>query len=282
MINLENIYPSSMTLVEYLEKGRKPASIGEIRTWGVRKYQKTAEGWVALKNGYTVDPNFNPLIDTTRRWTNEDGSWKKQRVEKVHKPIIDSYVNDKRVVSKKNPTVYLMMGAPASGKGSVRRSFGGKYVEVDPDDIKMKGLKNDFDRYAKYNRKLAATKVHKEGSYLSEEIINRLAKKKTDFLIDKTYTSWNKLKTIIRKFEKLGYNIEVHLAWCPIKEAEKRRINRFKKTERNVPKKFFNKCHNEVLDTFELLKKNFSHIKRIRKFNTLTNKVEYDSKEKES
>src|SRR5574344_223466 len=235
MINLENIYPDSITLIEYLEKGRKPAAIGEIRQWGTRKYQKTAEGWVELKSGYTIDPNFNPLKSTTQRWLDKDCSWKKQRVEKVHKPIIDSYVNDKRAVSKKNPTVYLVMGAPASGKGSVRRSFEGKYVEVDPDDIE----------------------------------------KKTDFLIDKTYTSWNKLKASIKMFEKAGYNIEVHLAWCPKKEAEKRKNDRFKRTKRNVPKGFFDKSHGEVLDTFELLKKNFPDIKRIRKINTLTNKVEY-------
>lgn len=282
MINLENIYPDSFTLIEYLEKGRKPAAIGEIRQWGNRKYQKTSEGWVELKSGYTIDPNFNPLKSTTQRWLDKDGSWKKQRVEKVHKPIIDSYLEDKRVVSKKHPTVYLMMGAPASGKGSVRRSFEGKYVEVDPDDIKMKGLKDDFNRYYRYNAELAAAKIHEEGSYLSKEIINKLIEKKTDFLVDRTYTNWNKLKASIKMFEKAGYNIEVHLAWCPKKEAEKRKNDRFKRTKRNVPKGYFDRCHNEVLDTFELLKKNFPNIKRIRKINTLTNKVEYDSAEKES
>ena len=282
MINLENIYPDSFTLIEYLEKGRKPAAIGEVRQWGNRKYQKTSEGWVELKAGYAIDPNFNPLKSTTQRWLDKDGSWKKQRVEKVHKPIIDSYLEDKRVISKKHPTVYLMMGAPASGKGSVRRSFEGKYVEVDPDDIKMKGLKDDFDRYSKYSAELAAAKIHKEGSYLSKEIINKLTEKKTDFLIDKTYTDWNSLRTSIEKFKKAGYNVEVHLAWCPKKEAEKRKIDRFERTGRDVPRGFFDKSHGEVLDTFELLKKNFPDIKRIRKINTLTNKVEYDSAEKES
>lgn len=278
MINLDNIFPDFT--FEILLKGGKPAAIGEIRTWNGKKFQKTAEGWVLLKKDYVVEKDFSPLKSTKSRWIDEEGNWKKERVEKVHKPIIDSYVNDERVVPKKNPTVYLMMGAPASGKGSVRRSFGGKYVEVDPDDIKTHSLKEDFDRYSKYNKAVAAQKVHEEGSYLAKTIINQLTDKRTDFLIDKTFTDWKKLSSTIEKFQKAGYNVEVYLAWCPKKEADKRRLDRFKKTGRNVPKTYFDKSHNQVLATFDsLINKKYPNVKKIRKVNTFTNKVEYDSVE---
>ena len=43
------------TTAEILEKGKK-AEVGEVRTWGGYKYQKTASGWVPFKEGSKSTP----------------------------------------------------------------------------------------------------------------------------------------------------------------------------------------------------------------------------------
>jgi hypothetical protein len=96
----------------------------------------------------------------------KNGSWDKERVEKVHKPIIRKYLNKVKQVSD-TPTVTLMMGAPANGKGTVRkylieRGDLNDDIVVDPDDIKTEELKDDFERYRKVYPKGASQKSTKK------------------------------------------------------------------------------------------------------------------------
>lgn len=47
----KSIFSNVLPPNEELEKGRKPAEIGEIREWSGYKYQKTANGWVPYRGG---------------------------------------------------------------------------------------------------------------------------------------------------------------------------------------------------------------------------------------
>lgn len=44
----EDLFTFGMETCDFLEKGKR-GTVGEIRTWGGNKYQKTAEGWVPVK-----------------------------------------------------------------------------------------------------------------------------------------------------------------------------------------------------------------------------------------
>lgn len=58
----EELFLSSMNVVDKLEKGKR-GTIGEIRTWSGKKYQKTAEGWVPVKENASKSSaeNYDPF-----------------------------------------------------------------------------------------------------------------------------------------------------------------------------------------------------------------------------
>lgn len=50
--NKHQIFKSYTGDIEYeLEKGGKPAQLGEVRNWGGGKYQKTTQGWKKIGTG---------------------------------------------------------------------------------------------------------------------------------------------------------------------------------------------------------------------------------------
>lgn len=181
---------------------------------------------------------------TAHKYINEDGEWNKERVEKVHKPIIRKYLNKVKEVSDE-PTVTLMMGAPANGKGTVRKYLTEKGelksdVVVDPDDIKTEELKSDFERYAKIFPKSASQKVHEEGSYIANKIKDGLINLGADFIVDKTFVEYEKLLKTIKEFGNKGYKVKIIAVQTPdINVALDRAERRGQRTGRYVPKKIY-------------------------------------------
>lgn len=214
---------------------------------------------------------------TAQQFQHEDGSWDKERVQKVHKPIIEKYVS--QIKSHEHPTVTLMMGAPASGKGSVRRSIQDTYdfgdVTIDPDDIKMVDLKEDWDTYSKADSKSAASKIHEESSYLSSEIQKALIDKKANFTLDKTFCEYQKLKNTIDTFTKNGYKVNIVYASVPKEIAHERMLARGKRTGRYIPEGIFNNKHDNIIKTFDKLQKEYGgKINNIYKYDTNVEKGE--------
>lgn len=60
----EEIFLNGMNVLDRLEKGKR-ANVGEIRTWGGKKYQKGANGWTPVKEGAAATESkkseFTPL-----------------------------------------------------------------------------------------------------------------------------------------------------------------------------------------------------------------------------
>lgn len=220
-------------------------------------------------------PHTSFKIDTSKstadQFKDENDNWNKERVEKVHKPIIEKYVA--QVKSHKHPVVTLMMGAPASGKGSVRRSIQDTYdfgdVTIDPDDIKMIDLKDDWDTYSKVNSKLAANNLHEESSYLSSEIQKALIDKKANFTLDKTFCKYKKLKHTIDTFIQNGYKVNIVYASVPKEIAHERMLARGKRTGRYIPENIFNDKHDSIIKTFNKLQEEYGgKLNNIYKYDT--------------
>lgn len=229
-------------------------------------------------------PHTSFKIDTSKttaeQFQYKDGSWNKERVEKVHKPIIEKYVA--QVKSHEHPVVTLMMGAPASGKGSVRESIQDTYdfgdVIIDPDNIKMVDLKDDWDTYSKADPESAANNIHAESSHLGKEIQKALIDKKANFTLDKTFCNYNSLESTIKEFIQNGYKINIIYASLPKEVAHERMLARGKRTGRYIPEGTFNNKHDNIVKTFDKLTKEYGgKLNNIYKYDT---NVEKDEKPK--
>ena len=68
---------------------------------------------------------FDVNLSTDEQYFDKStNSWDERRIKNVHIPIIEKYT--KGIKSHENPVVTLMMGAPSSGKGTVRNSIKNK------------------------------------------------------------------------------------------------------------------------------------------------------------
>lgn len=290
-------------IVRIFEKGKR-AQIGEIRDWGGGKYQKTQVGWIPVKQSTRTarrdkegnvfkwggklqgpeeygSPQFEEEINTSYTteglYKDDSGEWKAERVEKVHKPIINSYV----ARGQKNPnevkTVTLMMGAPATGKGNLRAgltkrgTIASHVTAIDPDDIKTKALAPDYDRYSERSARKASEFVHEEGSDIAKSTFLAMEQEGFDYLQDKVFSNYKKLIKEINRLDKAGYKVNIVMASCPVKIAYERMIARGKKTGRYVPTKYFNEVHVEIEDTWAKLKENMpSNVLSAQKYDTRT------------
>ena len=216
------------------------------------------------------EPELNVDIPTKEQYFDEStNTWNEIRVRKVYTPIIDKYT--KNVKSYKNPVVTLMMGAPSSGKGTVRNSINNNYnfgdVTVDPDDIKKVDLKRDYDKYQQENISTAASMVHEESSYLTKKIIDKLIDKKANFTIDKVFSEYDALNKQIQQLVDKGYKVNIVYASLPKEIAYKRMLERGKKEGRYIPESYFNKAHDNIVKTFDRIK-NDNRLNSIRQYST--------------
>ena len=253
MINISNILPDST--YEVLEKARS----------GV--YQDTFENRKLGRVGQHYAPKQLQLDRSTQSQFSRNGVWTKER-RLLHDNLMKDILEDERATSKKNPVVTLMMGAPASGKGTVAKIINkdNSLLEINPDDFKKKIP--EYKQFQEYNFFKAAYRVHNESSYLAKKTISALTEKKSNFLIDKVFSKWNNLEKQIETFKEKGYKINIVMVSCERDEAYRRMKERGERSGRYVEEKYFNKAHNDINPTFERLwKEKPEGVVSIKKYN---------------
>ena len=286
---------------DFLEKGKR-AQIGEVREWRGGKYRKTQLGWVPAEPGEKLrkrtmpnsqerfrwdgnltgsqkygSPEFEQDLNiykrTDKQYKNPDGTWTEERMKKVHDPIVKSYVERGKKGDGEKPVAILMMGAPATGKGHLRKQLikdgviPEHFLVVDPDEIKTEALSPDYDRYSEDNNKTAAAYVHEEGSDISKEIFKALEEKGYDYIQDKVFADQKKLEKEIKRLVDKGYDVKVYATQCPRDVAHKRMLKRAQGPQaRFVHMKAFNDAHKAIDSTFDWLfnntPKGVSEVKR--------------------
>ncbi len=287
---------------DFLEKGKK-AQIGEVHDWNGKKFRKTELGWVPVvqsrKNSSEESkdrapkwngelrgsekyghPEFEQDLDidrTTETQYKKDGKWTEDRIKKVHEPIVSSYVQKGYQNPDGQKTVTLMMGAPASGKGHLRKNLvdqeviPSNLVAVDPDDIKTQGLAPDYDRYSELSARKAAGFVHEEGSDIAKKVFEAMEERGYDYLQDKVFADYGKLVKEISRLNRIGYKVKIVMASCPVDVAYKRMLARGKATGRYVPAKYFYKAHSDIEATWSKLMQNMPEgVISAQKYNTAT------------
>lgn len=223
---------------------------------GLPGYMETYYKEGDSRNNFELD-----LEKSTEEQFCKNGEWDKDRVEKVHKPIIGSYLSKVTKISK-TPVVTLMMGAPASGKGLVVRSLKETEEEykdllvVNPDDIKQKSLKEDYEKFQKHNLKTAAGMVHEESSYISKTIVEELDKIGAHYLQDKCFSNYDKLIKEINRLSGLGVQVKIISVTSSVEKAYQRMLERGVRTGRYVDEEYFYKQHQQTEETLKKLTDN--------------------------
>ena len=289
---------------DFIEKGRK-AEIGEVREWRGGKFRKTQLGWVPAEPGDKLrkrtmpgsqekfkwdgnlvgpqkygSPEFEQDLNiykfTDRQYKNPDGTWTEERMKKVHDPIVKSYVDRGKRGGGEKPVAILMMGAPATGKGHLRKQLirdgviPEHFLVVDPDEIKTEALAPDYDRYSEDNNKTAAAFVHEEGSDISKEVFNALEERGYDYIQDKVFADQKKLEKEIKRLVSKGYDVKVYATQCPKDVAYKRMLKRAQGPQaRFVHMKAFNDAHKTIDSTFDWLFNNTpSGVSEVKRWDT--------------
>lgn len=241
----ENILPDET--YEVLEKGRR-LPVGTLRTWGNTTYVKVGE------KKWLPQENLKMRLSTEDRFFDEkSNSWSSER-KSLHESIIKKHTEGAK--KSNDPTVILMMGAPGSGKGTIRRYLDKEgltspsLISVDPDEIKTKDLGEDFNKYRQFNTVSASGKVHEEGSYLAKEIISKLSEVKSDFLIDKVFSNEGKLRKQISSLQKKGYKVKLIMASLPKEIGFKRALERGRRTGRYINKESASHSYDVIDSTF--------------------------------
>lgn len=250
-------------------KIKAPFILNILKGFYVDNYKNRKLGRVGKEYGEKVDLDLEKST-YDKFYDKEKGTWNKKR-EAFHKKIINEYLS--KATSVKNPTVTLMMGAPAVGKGTVRNFLSEKNSDIfgdvimDPDNIKMKDLKEDYNAYLKHDKKTAAAKIHEESSYIGKQIIKALINKKANFTIDKVFYDYDNLSKQIDQLKKGGYKINLIYVSCDKNIAYKRMLERGEKTDRFVPYNYFIIAHNTIRKTFNKIK-NDSRLNKIMHYTT--------------
>ena len=182
------------------------------------------------------------------------GGYSEERIKNVHIPIIENYLKDVKESSK--PTVYLMMGAFGAGKGIIKKYLQNNdllpkdIVDVDVDEVRReRGLEKDFDGYAKVNIKQAGVMTQKESSYLSQQIVQNLYRKKSDLIIDKSFSNYKILINTINKFKKAGYQVNVIMAYQTLENGLRNIKDRAIREGRDIDEKVSIEVYKDIEET---------------------------------
>ena len=243
-----NIIPEESELEKAKKFLRRLGSPGHYEYIYKEKKGKQVKSSVSeshYKNGVSTESLYKNVVDGKVVWD-------KDRVKDVHTPIIESYLSKAKI--SENPTVYLMMGAPGSGKGAVLDYLKEKghlkkdLVVVDPDDIKTKKehLGQDYEEYWKHHKDKASGLVHEEGSHLSNKIIKDLRKLKSELIIDKTFTDYGSLTRTVSKFRHNGYSVKVIMAFQTSEIGHQNIKERFERTGRGVNPDYSKKSYENI------------------------------------
>lgn len=149
---------------------------------------------------------------------------------------------------REQPSVWLMGGGGASGKGTVKHALiaAGRLnpqesVTVDPDEIK--GLLPEYNSLVSLSDPRAASVVHEESALIGDEIVQRAVDGRHDVILDKTLANPDKGEALIRRFLDAGYEVRMIGVTIPTDEAWARSRKRFENSGRYVPEQPLREAH---------------------------------------
>lgn len=197
-------------------------------------------------------------VNTKEKYCNANGEYVEER-KKLHKSIIDYYIEDYEENSNNPPKAILLGGGSASGKSTLSKFWIEIFnkeeiplVYIDCDEIKS--LIPEYEDYKRFNVNKAAYYVHDESSDIAAELLEQAIRKKKNILYDGTMKNLKKYRKLVGDLSNNGYYITLNVVDVPIPIARERAKVRAEKTHRDVPDDILVESHQKVPITFKVIK----------------------------
>jgi len=198
-------------------------------------------------------PKHEPKSSREKFW-GPDGRPTKER-RKLHRSIISSFLEGPPPVPKgKRPVGILMMGGPASGKGTLTKTVPEKdFVMIDNDRIKE--MIPEYQELVKKGDKAAASYVHEEAAYITSKLGKLARKQRKNVVMDGTGKFAGDYLYKMQSMQKEGYYIQLMMPDLDADEAVKRAKKRGEETGRWVPESVVRQNHAVIPGNFMQLAK---------------------------
>ncbi len=174
---------------------------------------------------------------THHLYRQSDGTYDPERA-KLHDSIIGAMFNPRAAAEPgQRPHAVILLGAPASGKTTAlqpaAKELGVEFTVINADDVK--------DRLPEYNGRNAGL-VHEESSDIAEgQLLPKALQANHHVLLDITGANGNKVKGMVERFHKMGYEISILYAHLPVEKSCARAVQRFRSSGRFVPPSYIAK-----------------------------------------
>ena len=181
------------------------------------------------------------LYDTSEKYTDKNGQYFVDR-KSLHKSILNKYLSQiVRLARKQHPNSIFMAGGPGSGKSFTLESLSkagvvsmGNYVMINSDDIKE--MIPEYQSFKKIDAEKAANMVHKESSFLKDQVVGEATKRRVNFILDGTFSDPVKSAALLKTLT--GFQTKIIFVDAPTEVLLKRVQERGQKTGRFVPPDF--------------------------------------------
>lgn len=229
MLNIDNIFPDSTA--EIL-KGGKPAALGEIRTFGNKKYQKTSNGWRPVPKKESVakeskeestTSSVSKIIDGFKsinsKYSDSDVDRDKMSLERTDSGNWRLYYDGKDTGTVMNKDIISEVDAKKEG-----------FIKPNPwpESIDKLTIRSDDDDI--YDAAIAfvdhkITQLHGEEALHGEEWNRELIRLKNQFFKEKSKTA--KINLIKSKYKELDSKIKAdkkekeYSEWAESSEGKK-------------------------------------------------------------
>ncbi len=181
------------------------------------------------------------LYDTSQKYADKRGQYQVSR-KSLHTTILNKYLFQiVKLPQKENPNSIFMAGGPGSGKSFTLESLAkagvfnmGNYVIINTDDIKE--MIPEYQTFKKIDAEKAASMVHKESSFLKNQVVGEATKRKVNFILDGTFSNPQKSAALLKTLT--GFKTKIIFVDAPTEILLKRVQERGQRTGRFVPPDF--------------------------------------------
>jgi predicted ABC-type ATPase len=167
--------------------------------------------------------------------------WKRGRPteerRKLHREILTSFLQHVPSVPEgQKPVAVMMMGGPASGKGSISGVIpDDTFVKVDADRIKE--MLPEYQEMVAAGDRNAAAYAHEESGYLASKLRDIARKQRQNMVLDGTGKYVGSYAHRMKQLQDDGYHVQLMMPDLDVDTAVERSQKRGEETGRWVPEK---------------------------------------------
>ena len=198
------------------------------------------------------------LYDTSQKFTDKNGQYLQER-KALHKSILNKYLSQiVRQAKQQRPNAVFMAGGPGAGKSFALDTMAKaglinitNYVLINSDDIKE--MIPEYQTFKKVDQEKAADLVHKESTFLKDQVVGEAKMRRVNFILDGTMSDPTYSKALLNSL--IGFQTKIIFVDAPTEVLLKRVNERGQKTGRFVPEAYVKSSVEQIRKSIEELSK---------------------------